>query len=310
MTTATKQEQTGNGSELQTYSGRFLSKVEKEFGVIMSGELEFNQEQRRLAQHLFAKVDASLKTMEANRLSRNQRNKAEFAWKNVNMEKLALDTVHRVSLGLDALVPNHLHPIAYWNSKQEKYDIDLRIGYTGQDFIRRRLAVEPPLDVIYELVHETDHFQPLPRSSIREVEGYEFEITRPFDRGEVIGGFGYIMYDEPRKNRLVIVTPRDFDRARNSAQTKDFWDKNELEMKYKTLVHRVAAKVPLDPAKLNSAAVAEIGEDNFDRDREVIVEANRDLLTDGQQDETERDQEQDSPEEQQDSPTRSPQPDF
>jgi recombination protein RecT len=264
----------------QVHSRRFLAEVERQFVAQIGGALEFSEHEKRLGQHLYVKVDAALKAMEENRLKRNQTQKAEFAWKNVNIQKLAIDSVHRIRLGLDALIPNHIHSVAYWNSKAEKYDIDLRIGYVGQDYARRRLAIDSPIDVIYELVYETDHFKPLPRSTTREVEGYEFEIQKPFARGEVIGGFGYIIYDDSRKNRLVLVTPRDFQRSRNSAQTKDFWDNNDLEMKLKTVVHRVTAKIPLDPNKVNAAAFALVDaqEHAGDIEQEVAQQANRQTI--------------------------------
>ena len=261
-------------------SARFLAEVERQFAAEMNESLEFTKHERKLAQHLYVKVDASLKTMEDNRLKRNQTNRAPFNWKNVNLRKLAIDGVHRIGLGLDALIPNHIHPIAYWNGKLEKYDLDLRVGYVGEDFCRRTLAVDPPLSVSYEVVYDTDVFEALPKSSEREVEGYRFEITQPFDRGTPIGGFGYITYDDPRKNRLVLVAKRDFDRARDAAQTKDFWNKNDVEMMYKTIVHRVTSKIPLDPSKVNAASYAyvESQESAPDMDTEAERQANRELL--------------------------------
>lgn len=261
-------------------STRFLAEVERQFGAQLGEELSFTAHERKLAQHLYVKVDAALKAMDEARVKRGQSNKKPFTWQNVNLTKLAIDAVHRVSLGLDALIPNHIHPVAYWNGKLNKYDLDLRVGYVGQDYCRRRLAVVQPVDITYELVYETDTFRALPRSHDREVESYEFEINQPFARGEVVGGFGYIVYEDARMNRLVLVTPRDFERARKAAQTSDFWDKNDLEMLYKTVVHRVTSKVPLDPEKVNAASYARIEAQEFagDFDAEAATQANRQLV--------------------------------
>lgn len=261
-------------------STRFLSEVERQFGEQLGEGLSFTAHEKKLAQHLYVKVDATLKAMDERRIKAGQSNKKPYAWANVNITKLAIDAVHRIGLGLDALIPNHIHPVAYWNGKINKYDLDLRVGYVGQDYCRRRLAVEPPIAITYELVHATDTFRALPRSQGRDVETYVFEINQPFDRGPAVGGFGYITYEDPRKNHLVLVTPRDFERARNAAQTQDFWKANDLEMLYKTVVHRVTSKIPLDPEKVNAASYARIEEQEFAADfgTEVATQANRQLV--------------------------------
>src|SRR5690606_11354912 len=193
-------------------------------------------------------------------------------WHNVDRQKLALDTVHRVSLGLDALIPNHISPVFYWNSKKNCYDVDLSIGYVGRDFIAREHALEVPVGIVYELVYSTDTFKALPKSAARDVEAYEFEITSPFDRGEIVGGFGYIIYDDPRKNRLVLVTKRDFRRSQGSSKS-NFWQNHDVEMHLKTVVHRTATKVPLDPRKVNAAAFAAItAEDYQDEHSGAVVD--------------------------------------
>lgn len=239
---------------MESHSTRFVSMIERQFAAEMGSALAFTDYEKTLAQHLFLKVDAQLKALEAKRTG----DVTPYKWENVNMTKLALDAVHRVGLGLDALIPNHVHPIPYFNSKIKKYDVDLRVGYVGKDYCRRKLAVEEPLEVIYELVYDTDVFKPFMRSKQNEIEGYEFEITQPFSRGKTIGGFGYIMYADPKKNRLILVTDRDFKKAEAGAKTKDFWgdEKWRQEMMFKTIVHRVADKLPLDPRKVNAKSYA------------------------------------------------------
>lgn len=259
-------------------SRRFLSDVEKQFQAELGAGPKFSEFEKRLTQHMYLKVDAALKFAETKR-----KGGKEFSWFTIDRQKLAIDTVHRVSLGLDALIPNHIHPVCYWNSHKEVYDVDLQVGYMGRDFIARRHAVHPPLDIIYELVYDSDHFKALPRSSSREVEGYEFEIENPFDRGAIIGGFGYVIYDDERKNRLVLVTQRDFNRSKNASKS-NFWRDNDVEMHWKTVVHRVASKIPLDSEKVNASALAAVtaGDDGPSTDEQVALEAhghaNQELL--------------------------------
>lgn len=265
--------------EKTAISLRFVNEVERQFTAEMGNKLQFTDYEKTLAQHLFLKVDSALREFEDKRLASNQK-KTPYTWGNVNMRKLAIDAVHRIALGLDALLPNHIHPIPYYNSKLKKYDLDLRIGYEGKDYYRREMAVEKPIDIIYELVHETDTFKPIKKSFENEVESYIFEINNPFDRGPIVGGFGYIMYEDPRKNKLVIVTNDDFKKAEQHAQSDAFWSKHPEKMKYKTLVHRTTEKLQLDPKKVNakSYAYVEGQEDEAFVQQEIAENANSEFI--------------------------------
>lgn len=235
-------------SELATQSERFLVGIETQFAAQIGAQIEFTDYQKTLAQHMFLKITAALEAAEKRR---GNKNKLAYEWGNVNMPKLALDAVHRVNLGLDALIDNHISPIPYKNTRLDKYDIDLRVGYAGKDLCRRELAVVKPVDVIYHLVHATDKFKPIMKSSMNDIEGYNFEVVNPFARGEVVGGFGYIVYENQAMNKLVFVDMAAFKKAQDSAAGDDFWGKHPLEMMYKTIVHRTASKIPLDPKKTN-----------------------------------------------------------
>jgi recombination protein RecT len=264
---------------LEPVSSRFVAQIQRQFTAEIGNPMAFTVYEKTLAQHLFLKIDATLKELEA---KRTDVNKPAYSWENVNMQKLALDAVHRVNLGLDALITGHIYPIPYFNSKTKKYDLDLRIGYIGKDYYRRQNAVEMPIDVRYELVRKNDVFKPIMKSFKNPIESYEFEIANPFDRGEVIGGFGYIMYEDPKKNKLVIVTEKDFKKSENSAQSKDFWGKHPDEMKYKTLVNRVTDKMPLDPKSVNAASYAYVEAQENDAEARVEAEikanANKEML--------------------------------
>lgn len=237
-----------------TGSEKFVVAVQQQFVAEMGNQLTFSDYQKTLAQHLFLKVDAILKDFEAKRLQKNEEKKLPFIWDNVNMRKLALDSVHRVQLGLDALIPNHIHPVPYFNSKEGKYDLDLRVGFKGKSYYRSEVAVEQPVKIIYELVYTTDKFVPIKKSITNDVESYEFEITEPFDRGEIRGGFGYIMFEDPKKNVLVLVSEKEFLKAKGMAQSDTFWSKFPVEMRLKTLVHRTTDYLDIDPRKVNGAS--------------------------------------------------------
>jgi len=262
---------------IETNSTKFVAAVSRQFAAEIGSALAFTEYEKTLAQHLFVKIDNSLKEFEA---KRNDQNKPAYIWANVNMNKLAIDAVHRVNLGLDALIPNHIHTIPYLNGATKKYDIDLQIGYAGKDFYRRDAAIDKPVGVIYELVYSTDVFKPHKKSLNNQIESYEFEITNPFNRGNVIGGFGYVMYAEPRNNFLVIVTEDDFKKSESAAKSKEFWNKYPVEMRFKTLVNRTTAKLNLDPRKVNSKSYAYVeGQEQEDRvQREIAEHANSEVI--------------------------------
>ncbi len=228
-----------------TAGERFTAIVLKEFNGLTGSTVGLTDLQKKLAQHLFVKVDVALKTFEAKRRSSGVQ---PFSWANVNLNKLAVDAVYRIDLGLDALIPNHIHPVPYWNETMGKYDLDLRIGYVGKDYIHRQFALDPPVNVVYELVYDTDVFAPIKTSS---GSSFKFEITQPWSRGNIMGGFGYVVYDDPRKNLLVLVSEADFEKSQRLAKSQDFWENYPIEMHLKTLVHRTCDKIPLDPAKTN-----------------------------------------------------------
>jgi recombination protein RecT len=214
-----------------------------------------------LAQHLFIQMDAALQALEKKRLDKGPENNPAITWANINMTRLAVDAMHRIDLGLDALIPNHISIIPYLNGRTKKYDVDLRIGYVGNDYYRRKMAVEAPVDIIYELVHEKDKLVVIKKSVKNDVEAYEFEIPEPFKRGKVTGGFGYIIFEDKTKNKLVLVSEDDFLKYKAKSKSDAFWGPWGDQMRYKTLVHRTTAKLQIDPDKVSPAyAVVEAEE--------------------------------------------------
>jgi len=262
--------------ELQksTVSSSFTDMVIKEF-TSTSGMVEFDNYKKKLCQHMFIKIDAQLKDLEAKRLQSDNQ-VTPYEWNNINMEKLAIDTVHRVDLGLDALIPNHISPIPYYNKKKGKYDLDLRVGYEGKNLYRRKMAIDVPLNIIYELVYSTDIFKPIKAGVQSEYDCYEFQITSPFDRGDIVGGFGYIVFSDNKKNILVIVTEKEFIKSKNAAQSKIFWNDHPEKMRMKTLVHRTTEHLKLDPEKIN-ASFMHVENDSYNEPVSVEAEVEREI---------------------------------
>lgn len=258
-------------------SERFANKVINEFTSNISGNLPLSDYQRTLVQGYFIGIDRALKKSEEERLRRNASNKdpkynnpLPFTWNNVDLNTLAIDVVYSARLGLDMMQPNHVNPIAFKNNKLNKYTISLIVGYNGKKYMAENYALIPPKSVTIDLVYSTDTFKPIKKGYNQPFETYEFEITNPFNRGDIIGGFGYIEYEDKSRNELVIMTKKDIDKRRPKFASANFWGGEVIEWKNgqkiteekegwyeemcrKTLIREVYSQkhIPLDPKKVD-----------------------------------------------------------
>ncbi len=233
------------------------------------GELNLNEHQRQLVRNYFIGIDNALKNAEnARSYSKKKASDPAIIWENVNMNKLAVDVVQNAKLGLDMSITNHLHVVPYKNSKTNKYDLTLMPGYEGLKYIATQFSLYRIVDIRVELVHETDIFEPTYQNN---VEGYNFKITNPFSRGNVIGGFGYIRYENETHNKLVIMSTEELLKRKPNTASAEFWGGEKTtwedgkatgtekvegwtdEMLYKTMVRATCKKVTIDPKKVNNS---------------------------------------------------------
>lgn len=268
-----------------TASEAFTNKVLKEFGNNVAGAIQVTDYQRQLIQGYFIAIDRSLKMAEDKRVSKNANNKDPkynnndpINWNTVDLNALALDVVHFARMGLDMMQENHLSAIPYKDNNRvaksgtKLYTVTLMPGYNGIQYIAEKYALEKPVAVTCELVYSSDTFKPLKKNRENRVEAYEFEINNAFDRGEIVGGFGYIEYQDPAKNKLVIMTLKDILKRKPeyaSAEfwggTKKVWEKGKQvetetdgwfeEMCLKTIKREVysAKHMPRDPKRIDDA---------------------------------------------------------
>ena len=297
----TKKEQNVLQKKELTASERFTNMVINEFQGNV-GELNLNEYQKQLIRNYFIGIDNALKNAETSRqYSSKKKDDPTITWNNVNMNKLATDVVQNAKLGLDMSIPNHLHVVPYKNSKTNQYDLSLMPGYEGLKYIAANYSLYKVADIKVELVHENDIFQPIYKDNI---EGYEFKITNPFARGNVIGGFGYIRYENEIHNKLVIMSIDELLKRKPSTASVEFWggEKNVWEngkitgketvegwtneMLYKTMVRATCKKVTVDPKKVNESYVYVMeSEDNYYTDaqedkinQEIEDNANKEII--------------------------------
>lgn len=204
-------------------SERFLEAVIKELPNGVDGKsFELTKFQKKLIQNYFIKLDLVLRQAEAKRYK--PKNPLEYSWNNVNMKKLALDVVAYSSIGLDPLQKNHVALVPYNNSKTNQYDIELTEEYKGLELKAKKYGLEIPDDVIFELKYSTDIFKSFKKSKDNPVESYEFEITNDFNRGELEGGFYYLIFnDNPQKNKLIVLSAHQIEKRKPKNAAAEFW---------------------------------------------------------------------------------------
>lgn len=208
----------------QTASERFVNKVVAEFsgGV---GEIALTDFQRRLAQNYFIAIDGVLRASEEKRKKKTKnQDPLPITWVNVNMEQLARNVVTYARLGLDPAQKNHISMMPFKNNGLNKYDMVFIDGYRGIEVKAKKYGLEVPDHVVVELVYSTDKFKPIKRDRNNLGENYEFEIMNTFDRGNIVGGFYYHIYNEnPSKNKLVTFTLKDIEKRKPAYASVEFW---------------------------------------------------------------------------------------
>ncbi len=264
-----------------TPSKRFTDLVINEFGATTSTPILLTEKQKRLVQGYFIIIDRMLADAEAKRLTKNASNSNHqydnpipYDWQHVNMTDLALDAVHAARMGLDMQEEAHLYPIPYANKNKGVYDITFMTGYAGKQYKATKYALKPPKAVTIEVVYSTDIFKPYKKSRTNPYDNYDFEIVNPFERGEIVGGFGYIEYENPAENELVIMSleaikkraqkgSAEFWGTKMTGKKVQVWENGSKtwsnaegwsdEMVRKTIVREVYSKkhIPIDPAKLD-----------------------------------------------------------
>lgn len=261
-------------------SERFTSTVMKLYGQATGGqEQQLTEQMKRLASNYFIGIDRMLQAAELKRLAKNANNKDHkydqlipYEWNNVDLPHLALQVVDNARMGLDILLPNQVHAIPYEDKKRKLYTVNLMPGYNGIILKALKYALVTPKSVTIELVYSTDVFTPIKKSATNNVEGYHFEITNAFDRGQVVGGFGYIEYEDATNNKLIIMSRKDIEKRKPEYASGEFWggtirkwengkqvsvetDGWYEEMAIKTIKREVysAKHMPLDSAKVDDA---------------------------------------------------------
>lgn len=256
-------------------SQHFANRVLKEFGDT-SGQVQATPAQRRLIQGYFIGIDQALKTAEEYREKKNKNNYDHsydellpYTWENVDISpKMAQNLMHYAKLGLDMTLPNQLSPVFFKDNKKGKYVCAFIPGYEGRRIVAQKYALLPFLNVIAELVYSTDEFIPHKKDKNTPFDCYEFNIKNPFNRGEVVGAFGYVVREDERQNELFFLTKDQIDKRKPEKASANFWGGEATvwentkkvtkvidgwyeEMALKTMKNYVYKHITIDPQKVD-----------------------------------------------------------
>lgn len=264
----------------ESVSKRFTELVIKEFTSSVGGA-EVTDMQRSLIQGYFIGCDNALASAEADRIKAGNKDKLPLVWSNVSVDStLAQNIITYAKLGLDMSVANHLFAIPRMNNKTGKYQLSFQPGYKGREIVSRRYSYDPIVDITYGLIYSTDKFVARKRDAKNEFDNYELEITNPFNRGDVVGGFGYVTYENKSQNTLVLMSKAQIDKRRDKAMSKTFWSSWYEEMALKTVAIATCKTVTIDPKKVddNYRALLKADDTEMQLADEVITNANGEII--------------------------------
>lgn len=286
-------------------SERFMENVIAQYSA-MPGEVQLTNFQKKLIQNYYIKLDQVLKAAEVKRLkqSEDKREQLAYVWKNVNIEKLAVDVVAYSSVGMDPLQPNHINLIPYKDSRTQKYDITFMLGYRGIELKAMKYGIDPlPKDVRIEIVHANDEFIPYKKDRVNGTETYDFRIVKPFDRGPVVGGFYHLEYEDASQNQMRIFSKAQIDKRKPEYASTEFWGGTKTkwengkaagkvevegwydEMAWKTIARSAYNSITIDSQKIDDhfismmqqeSAAAQVPQDAGER---VQDEINQNAMT-------------------------------
>lgn len=234
-------------------SDRFVNKVISTYQDTVQG-ITITQHERELISHYFIGIDNLLKaTVE-------KKGRDGYTWAMVNMNDLAIAVASKARLGLDMGLDNMISFIPFKKGDTGKITLVPIIGYKGYEYIAKVYGLNPPKHSIVELVYETDSFVPYKKDRHNKKDDYEFQVNNPFNRGKVVGGFGYLEYDDETQNLLMWMTEEEILSYRKQYYDKTFWSgENAKKMYKKTIAKQLFKTVTLDPRKTSS-----VGDDVWD----------------------------------------------
>ncbi len=221
-----------------TISEKFADTVIKNLNELTHG-IQVTTEQKNLIAGYFLAIDTTLKEHPDN-----------LTWKDVNLQKLAPSLANKAALGLDMNIKNTLFAIPYKNKSTGLVIVDLQVGYEGEKYLAMKFSKHKIKDIRVELVYKNDTFKVIKKDAQHPYDDCIFEINNPFDRGDIIGAFGYVSYDDPQYNKIVTLSKVEIIKRKACSKSEKFWGKWYDQMCKKTMIKETCRQIEVDAEKI------------------------------------------------------------
>lgn len=249
-----------------TVAQRFVNKMLSTLEGSMS-DITLTENMKRKMRGYYIAMDSVLTAAEAKRVKDGKGDQLPCVWKNVMLDnELAQQLYIFAQMGYDMSFSNMLFPIPRMNGKTKKYQFTFQEGFQGRIYKAMKYGLGQILNITVELIYSKDKFTVHKKDMTHPCDTFEFEM-QPFDRGDIVGGFGYVEYADNRLNKLVILSKKDIDKRKAAAQSGVFWSKWYEEMALKTVAIKTCKTIDLDPDKLDAVYTKSL--DILDKSDEV-----------------------------------------
>ena len=171
----------------------------------------------------------------------------------VDTVQLKRDLIHYARLGYDCNVNDMLSFMPRKDGKTGLVKMLPIEGKAGLIYKADKFCDEEnkPIDYKVELVYSTDEFTMLKSDFDNVGDSYTFKITNPFNRGDLVGGFGYLIYKDKSKNKLLEMSISEIMRYKPEKASDKFWGKWKEKMCIKTITKQLFKLVKLNPDKMS-----------------------------------------------------------
>ncbi len=223
-----------------TMAERFTNAVVKSYGDVARG-IEVTPKQMKLISNYYIKLDEMI---------RNPESKIK-SWNQIRLSELATTLAHISRLNLDMAL-GHLSFMPFEHKGTNTFDLAPVISASGLEYIAKTYGLDPPKHSTVELVYSTDKFTVIKKDSNHPYDSYTFEVTNPFSRGNIIGGFGYLEFEDKTKNFILPMSLDEILKYKPRWAKDTFWSgENAKKMYEKTIAKQLFKRIPLDPDKVN-----------------------------------------------------------
>lgn len=228
---------------------RFTNAVIKSYGDVAK-DVPISSKQMKLISNYYIKICDTIVGQQGSKIQN---------WNQVRLPELATTLAHMAKLNLDMSL-GHLSFMPFEYKNTNTFNLSPVISSSGYEYIAKTYGIEPHKQATIELVYDKDNFTITKKDSFHPCDSYTFEITNPFNRGEIIGGFGYLEFEDTSKNFILAMSVEDILKYKPKFAKDLFWSgENRKKMYEKTIAKQLFKRIKLDPDKVNSI------QDSFDK---------------------------------------------